>query len=311
MNDIYKKQVQPRMLDLLRARTLIYRRAKNYQAIGLVISLGLPVVGLAAAALFPASKPFIALFAFTFSYLDVLFFDPWLRRQLKAAAKLQEDFDCSVLRMDWNAFLAGSRVDPEQVFDDACKTLSAKDEKRLLDWYPLTVNVLPLHLARLVCQRTNIWYDSALRKRYRIVLLFGVIALMFSVGVGSLWIDTTMTSFVLSVLAPMTPVMIWALRERNRHAATCELLDRLNEDVMKLIEKSCAGATEQEISMRSRELQDAIYNHRVSSPLIFDWIYNHLRSRMEERMNAGAQELVDRLRLAPAPMAMVTTGDEK
>jgi len=109
----------------------------------------------------------------------------------------------------------------------------------------------------------------------------------------------------------MTPVMIWALRERNRHAATCELLDRLNEDVKKLIEESCAGATEQEISMRSRELQDAIYNHRVSSPLIFDWIYNHLRSRMEESMNAGAQELVDRWRLAPVPMTVAAKEHKK
>ncbi len=311
MNEIDKKQVQPRMLDLLRARTLIYRRTKNYQAIGLVISLGLPFAALTSAALFPASKPFIGLFALTFSYLEVLFFDPWLRTQLKTAAKLQEDFDCTLLGMDWNAFLAGSPVDPEQVFEDACRTLSAEDEKRLLDWYPLTVNVLPLHLARLVCQRTNIWYDSALRKRYRMVLQFGAVALMSIVGMGSLWIDTTMTSFVLSALAPMTPVMIWALRERNRHAATCELLDRLNEDVKKLIDKSVAGATEQEISMRSRELQDAIYNHRVSSPLIFDWIYNRLRGRMEERMNAGARELVDRLRLAPAPMDMTAKVRQK
>ncbi len=85
------RQVQPRMLNLLRARTLIYRRAKNYQAVGLVISLGLPLVGLAAAALFSASKPFIALFALTFSYLEVLFFDPWPRTQIKTDAKLQED----------------------------------------------------------------------------------------------------------------------------------------------------------------------------------------------------------------------------
>lgn len=309
MNEIAKKQVHPRMLNLLRARTLIYRRAKNYLAIGLVISLGLPLAGLAAAALYPASKPFIALFALMFSYLEVLFFDPWLRAQLKTAAKLQEEFDCTLLGMDWNSFLAGSRVEPEQVFEGGCKTLRERDEKRLLDWYPLAVRSLPLHLARLVCQRTNIWYDSELRKRYRMALLFGAVALMFFVGIFSLWIDTTMTSFVLSTLAPMTPVMIWALRERNRHAATCELLDRLNEDVKKLFEKSRAGATEPEISKRSRELQDAIYNHRVSSPLIFDWIYDRLRSRMEERMNAGAQELVDQLQPTPTPSIVDTKGD--
>ena len=311
MNEIDKKQVHPRMLNLLRARTLIYRRAKNYLAIGLVISLSLPFAGLLAAALFSASKPYIALFALMFSYFEVLFFDPWFRAQLKTAAKLQEEFDCNLLEMDWNSFLAGSRVDPEQVFLDGNRTLSERDEKRLLDWYPLAVRSLPLHLARLVCQRTNVWYDSELRKRYRMVLLCGAIALMFFVGILSLWIDTTMTTFVLSTLAPMTPVMIWVLRERNRHAATCELLDRLNEDLKKLFEKSRAGATEPEISKRSRELQDAIYNHRVSSPLIFDWIYDRLRSRMEERMNAGAQELVNQLQPSPTPIVLNAKEDGK
>ena len=50
--------------------------------------------------------------------------------------------------------------------------------------------------------------------------------------------------------------------------------------------------------MRSRELQDAIFNHRASSPLIFDWVYNLLRRRMEEQMNAGADQLVSELRTA-------------
>ena len=48
MNEIDKKQVETRMLNLLRARTLIYRRAKNVQAVGLIISLVFPIVGLIA-----------------------------------------------------------------------------------------------------------------------------------------------------------------------------------------------------------------------------------------------------------------------
>ena len=96
----------------------------------------------------------------------------------------------------------------------------------------------------------------------------------------------------------MTPVVIWALRECNRQDATCDLLDRLNDEVKKLWDRSRKGGTEQEISMRSRELQDAIYTHRASSPLIFDWVYNLLRKRMEERMNAGADHWVSELRTA-------------
>lgn len=49
--------------------------------------------------------------------------------------------------------------------------------------------------------------------------------------------------------------------------------------------------------MRSRELQDAIFNHRASSPLIFDWVYNP-GAALEEQMNAGADQLVSCARLA-------------
>lgn len=296
MNEIDKKQVEPRMLNLLRARTLIYRRAKNVQALGLAISLGFPIGGLIVSALLLPSKPFIAFAALLFSFLEVLLVDRWHRAQLKNAAKLQEDFDCTVLKMDWNAFLVGSRIDPEDVFADACKKLSDKDEQRLINWYPLAVKELPLYLARLVCQRTNLWYDSALRKRYRHLLLGSCVALIAVAGLISLAIDPTMTTFVLSTLAPMTPVMIWILRECNRQSATCELLDRLNDEVKKLWDHSRRGATEQEISTRSRELQDAIFNHRASSPLIFDWVYNLLRKKMEDRMNAGAEHWVNELR---------------
>ena len=76
------------------------------------------------------------------------------------------------------------------------------------------------------------------------------------------------------------------------------MLDRLNDEVKKLRDRSRSGATEQEISTRSRELQDAIFNHRASSPLIFDWVYNLLRRKMEERMNAGAEHWVSELRTA-------------
>lgn len=296
MNEIDKLQVEPRMLSLLRARTLIYRRAKSVQAWGLVISLGFPIAGLIASAVFIPLKPFIALAALLFSFLEVLAVDRWQRTQLKNAAKLQEDFDCTVLKMEWNSFLVGRRLDPEDVFADSRRKLSDKDEQRLINWYPLVVKELPLYLARLVCQRTNLWYDSALRKRYRYVLLTGC-ALLIAVAAGiSLAIDPNMTTFVLSMLAPMTPVIIWALREGNRQVATCEQLDRLNEEVKKLWDRSRSGAAEAEISVRSRELQDAIFNHRSTSPLIFDWVYNLLRKEMEDRMNAGAEHWVNDLR---------------
>lgn len=56
MNEIDKKQLEPRMLNLLRARTLIYRRAKNVQAVGFAISLGFPILGLVVSAYLPPGE---------------------------------------------------------------------------------------------------------------------------------------------------------------------------------------------------------------------------------------------------------------
>jgi hypothetical protein len=295
MNQIAVKQMEPRMIDLLRARTLIYRRAKNYQAVALAITLIFPVLGGIAAAYAPALRPFVAFFALLFGFVDVVLLDRWHKARLRTAAKLQEDFDCTVLSMEWNKFLVGAKVDPEEVFEDACKKLRDSDEQRLLHWYPLAVQALPLHLARLVCQRTNLWYDSKLRQIYCWVLIGGLVVLAAIAGTVSLSIDFTMTSFVMTVLAPMTPVVTWIIRECNRQTDTVTLLDRLKGEVEKLWETSLSSASEQSVSARSRELQDAIYNHRVSSPLIFDWIYSLNRNSLEARMNVGADHWIREL----------------
>lgn len=295
------------MLDLLRARTLIYRRAKNYQAVFLIITLMLPVLGAIAATALPQFKPFVATFALAFGFVDVLFLDRWHKIQLKVAAKLQEEFDCTVLGMEWNGFLVGRKVDPEEVFADACRKLSQADEQQMANWYPLAVKDLPIHLARLVCQRTNLWYDGSLRKTYRTVLISGVLAILLAATMYSLIIDPTMTSFVLTVLAPMTPVVTWALREYIRQADTVELLSRLKGEVEKLWERSISGVSADQISTSSRELQDAIYSHRVSSPLIFDWIYNLRRSTLESQMNSGAEHWVRELRNTTARQSDATS----
>lgn len=298
MNGIQNRQMMPDMLRLLRDRGDIYGSAKRCVAIGLSFTLMLPLVGLGLSSIWPWLKPYIAFAALAFSVFEVSVIDPWLKQRLRLAAKLGEQFDCEVLTIKWNKFLVGERIDPEPL--GAGGALSESELSRLSGWYPSDVERLPLHLGRVVCQRNNVWYDSTLRKRYRFVLLTVALAVSVVVGVASLAIDPSMTDFVLTVLVPLTPGWVWMLRERNRHATTCELLDRLNVGVKNLLDDIGNGVSEQDMSVWSRDLQDAIYNHRVSSPLIFDWIYRALRPRMELQMKEGTAQLVQRL-LALSP----------
>jgi hypothetical protein len=45
--------------------------------------------------------------------------------------------------------------------------------EKIKDWYSPRVGELPLAIARILCQRTNCWWDSKLRQRYSSFLRLG------------------------------------------------------------------------------------------------------------------------------------------
>jgi hypothetical protein len=51
-------------------------------------------------------------------------------------------------------------------------------------------------------------------------------------------------------------------------------------------------------TMSSRDLQDAIFSHRVSSPLVCNWLYSGLRSGLEQQMAGGFEHSVDEFRVS-------------
>jgi hypothetical protein len=87
------------------------------------------------------------------------------RAQLKIAAKIAEQFDCT-LELPWDNFVLDSKVGPETVHSAAKRHLHGKKDPQLRDWYPKVVGTIPIHLGRLMCQGTNLWYDAHLRRQY-------------------------------------------------------------------------------------------------------------------------------------------------
>jgi len=291
VNSIVTKQNEPRMLSLVRARRRIYWTAKRYQGAIVLGTLLLPVISLAVATFYPAARSYVAVAAILFGLCEVVLMDRWHRAQMKDAAKLQEHFDCEVLEMRGNSFLVGANVDPEEVYRLSAKTLNPKQEAQLRDWYPVAVGKVPLHIGRIMCQRENLLYDGNVRKSYGRVLkgallLLAVLLLGYSLAAG-LKVD----ALVLTVLVPAMPVVNWVLRECARQRDTVETLLRLKAESEKLWKSAVDGLSPHESADRSRELQDAIYNHRVVSPLVFDFMYRVHRKDFEAQMNAGAEHL--------------------
>ena len=265
----------------------------------LLLTVAAPVAGEIAGLISPAVRPFVAIAALAFGLLDVAFLDRAQTRLLKMGAKLQEQFDCVVLALPWNDFAVGQKLDAEDVHEasKAYTNRGGKDEP-LKGWYPTVVAQAPLHLARLICQRTNLWYDGKLRRRYGGAVLAISLVSFGSLFVAGLALKLSLMDFVVTILVPAAPFLTWAVREQHRQSDTADQLDEIRKSENALWDEARAGrCTPEHCLARSREFQAAIYARRAGSALIFPFIYWLLRSDLEDQMNAGAAERMRELGL--------------
>ena len=311
MNDIAERQNDPRIQSSLRARENVLSGAKLAQGWFVAIGLIIPIISFFVPADSEA-KAMIALIGFLVAAFDVVVFDRWMKERTKLAARLIEKFDCDVLSLAPNEFVTGKEVAFEIISTEATRKMKTSDEARLPDWYSNNTAALPVHLARLVCQKSNLFWDMTQRKHYRHLLLGCVSVLLLIAVVLSLAAGFKVSELVLA-LTPVVPFALWAVRESNRHQEAITASERLEGEVAGLLQSALGGASVQKLESRSRELQDAIFNRRVSSPLVFDIIYNRLRPTLERQMQDSAADWARRLGRVGTTgphSANTTTGNE-
>lgn len=235
------------------------------------------------------------------TFLELLVFSRLQKSTQEKAARVQQIFDCEVLQFNWTSLNCGIRVEPETIVD-ASNRFKRKNPNcsNLQDWYPISVGRLPIFQARIICQRSNVWWDSQLRRRYSswiVIILVALTTIVLLIGlIGGL----TLEKFLLAVLAPLTPAFVFGLRQYTEHNEAAARLDRLRENIEALVQEVINGRfTPQDLERESYSLQTQIYDNRRRSPLIFDCLYSRLRRKDEEHMNRGAESLVQELTQIP------------
>ncbi|EYS82177.1 hypothetical protein CF68_17265 [Cupriavidus sp. SK-4] len=286
------EQNRPERLELLRAQRHFYARAKLYQNSFAACALLLPAIGVLFGASFPDIRPFLGLGSIVVLLLEVGIISRMQREDCKRGAKVQEQFDTEVLKLDWNRLVAGGKVDAEDVRALTSSALPAAEQKRLLNWYEPAIAGLPLAVGRLICQRTNIAYDLRVRNVYASILLGAAIALIIILTSAGLHQGLSLNELILTVYLPALPFAAFVLREHRKQRDTIETLTTLKGEIEKCWEKALSGASFDELTTGSRGLQDAIYRHRASNPLVFDWLYNWLRNRNENATRHATGKLV-------------------
>jgi len=295
MNTIPQEQSIQKQIERLAAQREIYSDAKKIQGVVITLSVPCVIVLILLAAVFPKIQVFVAFWGIIVTLLDIVVFTPRQKSLQEKAAKIQQLFDCDVLQMDWSKLNSGNRLEPEAVAEASSRHKRIDPNySKLQNWYPVSAGQLPIHLARLICQRSNCWWDAQLRRRYAVfglVTIVGLTVMVFLVGlIGGL----TLEKFFLVVLAPLIPAVVLGIRQYIEHTEAAARLDRLKERSLELWNEAIKGRLNpQEVTEESYKLQNEIYDNRRRNPLIFNWIYSHLRRQQEEQMNRGAEELVE------------------
>ena len=297
MNKIPETQLEPTQLKRLAAQRQLYTDAKTVQKIQGVLNILGPLILAVCVNHLAMPHVYAIYYGIIVTFLNILWLTRWQKSLQKKAAGIQELFDCDVLELDWREIVAGPQLGIEIVEKYALKH-KRKDPNYLClkDWYAKDVSELPLHLARVACQRANCAWDTELRGRYAKL----IIGILVALGVSTIFVGIkggfSVEKFILVVVAPLTPAFVLGILQYKGYTESATRVDELRKSAVGLWEKALEGTAPEELTYASRNLQDAIYNNRQKSPLILDRFYKFFSKKDEKLMNKTVSGLVKEAR---------------
>lgn len=292
-------QNSEQQLDRLAAQRVLYSRAKEVFVLAVILSVVGPFVGILLLLLLPELKAWVVLYGVTVTVLDIVLLDSWHRGFQRQAAGIQEAFDCDVLGIESDP-IRKPEAEPE-IIRAAAERYRKQDPAMdaLRNWYPTQVAEIPRRLGRLLCQRTNLRWDGHLRRTYAKGLVVLVLVGCTFAAIAGLSGNLMAEELVLSVLAPMLPLITWGIREARRQNEAADDADRVQKHVESVWDRAIKGELHSELLDReSRLIQNEIYARRKRAPLVFDWVYRRLRSSYEADADAGMRCFIEQAKAA-------------
>ncbi len=297
-NQIAQDQNSARSLKLQMAKEHLYRLASRVQSAQGFIPAGNAVIWLIILQQKPELKVWSVFLGFLIPLLDAVLLDPLQKKWKLTAAKVQELFDCEILHLQWNSFKVGEKPNEEIIVEHAGKFKRKKmREGHLPNWYTFEFVDLPYHAARIICQRSNCWWDSQMRNIYSWFLLGFISLIGIAVVVYGIGVKISMDDFVLTLVAPLAPFILWAIKEAQHQKITAIQGEKLLKYANRIWTNVCNDQQdESSLQCKSRELQDEIFSRRKESPINPRWLYFIKRSDYQKQMVEGGQELIKNFR---------------
>lgn len=283
-------QNAPDNIRCLAAQRVLYSYAKNILSLQVFLSV-IFVICISFVSLKYDIQAFFSIYCVTITVFDILFLNNIMNRYKDMAAQAQEVFDTKVFGIEWNNLI--DKVDSEIIYRYSERYRKKEPNfDSLKDWYSTNIAEVMSEKAILVCQRSNCYYDSSLRKNFKNItssmsLSAGFLILIFS-SINGININNLFTT----ILLPLLPIITFYILRYRENQTALITLSRMYQFVCKAWTDSLSERNDS-VKNLARQVQDRIYHNRKDSPLVFDWYYALVRNKHESEMNYSVEQLVD------------------
>ena len=290
---LYKQNLDVN-IDRLLAQRRLYSNAKIMQYILIAITVIIPVL-IAFITNFSNLRIDDTSWIYTIYAIVVIFgekiLEIFIDRNKKTAASIQEKFDTNIFDIPENELLNSVFIDHDIVRKYSKKDkLNANKISRVTNWYSTRIDCLQTNIAILFCQRMNICYDQNIKKKYNKLLISLSVLTFITLLIISLTNDFSLKKFIIEVILPSIPILNFTYKEINQNIESVNNLQKLRE----IIENKLSSLSRNDVIEieELRNIQDRIFNNRILSPLIPDFIYKILWTELEDEMNYSVENRI-------------------
>lgn len=225
--------------------------------------------------------------------LDVFLMSRIIKSKRELGAIIQEDFDTSVFQIPWNHILVGERPSPERIYELKQKYLKRDNPETLSNWYPVDdQNLAGDPVSIIICQRTNLEWDSSLRRAAQLLSSLGLALSFISLVAVGIWLDVSLSQFVFSIFVPAFPLFLYGIKLFTEHSQSISRTTQVKGHAENIIQDIQTSNIDAETAARTvRQLQDAIYTHRSTSRPISDRLHKFFKKGYEEKARYAAKSL--------------------
>ncbi|TAJ10446.1 hypothetical protein DMA11_19065 [Marinilabiliaceae bacterium JC017] len=276
MNNIISEQNNAGNIQLLKAQRVAYTISKNCSIVEYVIvaiSMIIPIVLIFKPSLNQQSS--VVIFSGLLMIISILL-DGFMKNRTSVAAKIQEQFDNNLFHLNWNKLLCENMVENE----DIIRLAKRYKKNDLNNWYSTEIKSdLNQEIAVLLCQKTNVFWDKDLRKKYK-VILYTILAIYYLliVSIGYMK-NIPFESFTLIFLPSLTFLKYQIQLISNQN----QIIKKKESIITKINELLNTFKTTNNLPDYSdlREIQNAIYSLRTHLNKVPNWLYRLYKNSYE------------------------------